>query len=244
MEQYADPKGNKGLSQVTTCMEHLANNQLPCIPLFRIWRGGSAGSSSYLCAALHSGIKLSPLKVWWGFICWGKLTVEVRQRARSVIAAFLERAMKQACQSIGQGQGWWMIMLIITSHTEGLLPDWPWNLCHNETPRPSPLLSLSSQLYLLTLWHLLFWPLLSFSSKPPPSPSFIPLPCSRGGAPGGDFVRENSGVDLEGLRPYCTCQQCGFGADDQRLKSFEVASFFNEEGRRRSECWQPVRVLK
>lgn len=51
------------LSQVTTCMEHLANNQLPCIPLFRIRRGGSASSSSYLSAVLHSGIKLSPVKL-------------------------------------------------------------------------------------------------------------------------------------------------------------------------------------
>lgn len=41
-----------------------------------------------------------------------------------------------------------------------------------------------------------------------------------------DFVRENSRVDLEGLRPYCTCQQCGFGTDDQQLKSFQVFFLF------------------
>lgn len=84
-EQCEDPKGNKGSSPVTACMKHLANNQLPCIPLFRIWRRCSAGSSSYLCAVLHSGIKLSPIKVWWGFICWGKLTEVVRQRLRGCL---------------------------------------------------------------------------------------------------------------------------------------------------------------
>ena len=34
-EGYVETEGNKGLSQVATCMEHLAKNQLPCISF--IW---------------------------------------------------------------------------------------------------------------------------------------------------------------------------------------------------------------
>lgn len=51
-----------------------------------------------------------------------------------------------------------------------------------------------------------------------------------GGAPQGDFVRENSGVDLEGLRPYCTCQQCGFGADDRGLSHLKLLFLMRRGG--------------
>lgn len=34
------------------------------------------------------------------------------------------------------------------------------------------------------------------------------------------------GGDLEDLSPHCTCQQSGFGADDQQLNSFEAPFFF------------------
>ena len=84
-------KGNQRISinmlnQVTTCIKHLANNPLPCSPLFRIWRGDSPSYIPYSCAVLHSRIKFSKMSLI-KILLPEEIKVEKRQWPRTVIAA-------------------------------------------------------------------------------------------------------------------------------------------------------------
>lgn len=145
---------------------------------------------------------------------------EIDSETESLISAFLGRAMKQACQSIGQGQGCWMIMVIITSQAGTLL-------IGRET---SALMKRNNLSTSCSSWHCDTSSSDPISLSHPNPPSFIPLQSSRGGSLQGDFVRQNSSVDLEGLRPTVPVNSVALVLTTSGLSHLKLLLFLMRRG--------------